>query len=123
MCLSHVDNITLLKLSSEWAFEKELTTATSVCLQQAAADDYKSIALPLISAGQFGGPIKSVAKAMGRAIVDFVNSKQTNKLQVNILYFYQLFDKEVLCCIFMKLPNTNVMINNVNIIITGNHCH
>ena len=64
------------------AFEKELQTATAVCLEKAAADDYKSIAaddyksiaLPLISAGQFSGPIKSVARAMGRALAEFVES-------------------------------------------------
>ena len=64
------------------AFEKELQTATTACLEKAAAEDYKSIALPLISEGQSGGPIKGVAKVMGHAVAEFVESMQRHKLEV-----------------------------------------
>ena len=67
------------------AFEEELHKATTACLQQAAADNYKSIALPLISDGQSGGPVESAARAMGQAIAQFVDSMNGNKLQVTTI--------------------------------------
>ena len=76
-------NDSSLNLSSELDFENELHTVITVILQQAAAEDYNSVALPLI-----GGPIKSLARAMGSAISEFVNNVEMNTPEVNIYQNY-----------------------------------
>ena len=41
--------------------------------------------MPFISAGQFGGPTECVTKVFGSAIEAFVNGKQNENLEVNMI--------------------------------------
>ena len=86
--------------------EQELYTSTYACLERAAKDGYTSIALPLISAGQYGGPIQVVVRIMAKAVSDFITKEgRQTSLKVSLLLLNTMkYIKEALCTWFCDNP-------------------